>query len=121
MSDPFDADSTSAMLFCISPRKKIADIVLWMREKNVAEESKIVPAIDIEYFYDFFFFLYIKILLSISNSYHFIEFLNETKNLSIIRIPLYYSIRIFYYKMRFRVFINIRKALNYKKKKKFTR
>lgn len=55
MSDPFDADSTSAMLFCISSRKKIADIVLWMREKNVAEESKIVPAIDIEYSCDFFF------------------------------------------------------------------
>lgn len=56
MSDPFDADSTSAMLFCISSRKKIADIVLWMREKNVAEESKIVPAIDIEYSCDFFLY-----------------------------------------------------------------
>lgn len=66
MSDPFDADSTSAMLFCISPRKKIADIVLWMREKNVAEESKIVPAIDIEYlrFFFFFFFVYKDFIIS---------------------------------------------------------
>lgn len=76
MSDPFDADSTFAMLFCISPRKKIADIVLWMREKNVAEESKIVPAIDIEYLYLLFIFFYVNISLSrLSNSYHYIKFL----------------------------------------------
>lgn len=36
-----------------------------MREKNVAQESKIVPAIDIEYLCDFFFFLRVKISLSL--------------------------------------------------------
>lgn len=103
MSDPFDADSTSAMLFCISSRKKIADIVLWMREKNVAEESKIVPAIDIEYSCDFFF--YIKISLSLSNSHHYINFLNERKNLFIIRIALLWIFAII--KFEIPVFINI--------------
>lgn len=56
--------------------RKLRILFCGCAKKNVAEESKIVPAIDIEYLYLFFIFFYVNISLSrLSNSYHYIKFL----------------------------------------------